>query len=75
MGGTTGENGVLIQVDASKSDQRSGPSSMLSDDYSLPPKGLKQLGREADHSPPLIADVTNAWSHVSIPHMNADSCV
>jgi hypothetical protein len=27
---------------------------------------LKQLGREADHSPPSSAKVKNAWSYISI---------
>jgi hypothetical protein len=30
--------------------------------------GLKQLGREADHSPPSSAEVKNAWSYTSTPH-------
>jgi hypothetical protein len=28
---------------------------------------VKWLGREADHSPPSIADVTNAWNYNSTP--------
>jgi hypothetical protein len=35
---------------------------------SLPEEGvLKQLGREADHSPPSSAEVKNAWSYTSAP--------
>jgi hypothetical protein len=29
--------------------------------------GVKQLGREADHSPPYSAEVKNAWSYTSTP--------
>jgi hypothetical protein len=29
--------------------------------------GVKQLGREADLSPPCSAKVKNAWSYTSIP--------
>jgi hypothetical protein len=29
--------------------------------------GLKQLGREADHSPPSSAEVKNSWSYTSTP--------
>jgi len=27
--------------------------------------GVKRPGREADHSPPSIAEVTNAWNYAS----------
>jgi hypothetical protein len=27
--------------------------------------GLKQLGREAGHSPPYSAEIKNEWSHTS----------
>jgi hypothetical protein len=29
---------------------------------------VKQLGSEADHSPPFNAEVKNAWSYTSIPY-------
>jgi len=29
--------------------------------------GVKQPGREADHSPPSSAEVENAWSYIPIP--------
>jgi hypothetical protein len=29
--------------------------------------GIKRPGREADHSPPCSADVTNAWCYTSTP--------
>jgi hypothetical protein len=29
--------------------------------------GVKQLGHEADHSPPSSAKVKNAWSYTSTP--------
>jgi hypothetical protein len=29
--------------------------------------GVKQPGREADHSPPSSAEVMNAWSYTSTP--------
>jgi hypothetical protein len=29
--------------------------------------GVKQPGREADHSPPSSAEVKNAWSYTSTP--------
>jgi len=29
--------------------------------------GLKQLGHEADHSPPSSANVKNVWGHTSTP--------
>jgi hypothetical protein len=29
--------------------------------------GIKQLGHEADHSPPPSAEVKNAWSYTSTP--------
>jgi hypothetical protein len=28
--------------------------------------GVKQIGREADHSPPLRADIKNEWSSVCL---------
>jgi hypothetical protein len=30
--------------------------------------GVKQLGCEADHSPPSSVEVENAWSYASTPH-------
>jgi hypothetical protein len=33
--------------------------------------GTKRPGREADHSPPSSAEVTNAWSYISTPHMSS----
>jgi hypothetical protein len=37
--------------------------------------GIKQPGREADHSPPSIADV-NAWSYIStFPHVFMAWCL
>jgi hypothetical protein len=46
-----------------------GPTSILYNGYqgggiSL---GVKQPGREADHSPPFSAEVKNAWSYTSTP--------
>jgi hypothetical protein len=32
-----------------------------------PSLGVKQPGREADHSPPSSAEVKNAWSYTSTP--------
>jgi len=29
--------------------------------------GVKQLGHEADHSPPSSAEVKNMWSYTSVP--------
>jgi hypothetical protein len=29
--------------------------------------GVKRPGRESDHSPPLSAEVKNAWSYTSTP--------
>jgi hypothetical protein len=29
--------------------------------------GVKRLGREADHSPPSVAEVNNAWRYTSTP--------
>jgi len=29
--------------------------------------GVKQLGREADHSPPFSAEIKNAWSYTHTP--------
>jgi len=29
--------------------------------------GIKQLGREANHSPPSSVEVKKAWSYISIP--------
>jgi len=30
-------------------------------------QGVKQLGHEADHSPPSSAEVKNMWSYTSVP--------
>jgi hypothetical protein len=35
------------------------------------PRGIKQPGREADHSPPSSADVKNAWSYSSESPMSS----
>jgi len=32
-----------------------------------PSPGEKRLGLEADHSPPSVAEVKNAWSYTSTP--------
>jgi len=30
------------------------------------PLGVKRPGREADHSPPSVAEIKNAWSYIFI---------
>jgi len=35
-----------------------------------PTPEVKQPGREADHSPPSSAEVTNAWSYISTPQIS-----
>jgi hypothetical protein len=36
---------------------------------------VKRSGREADHSPPSIAEVKNAWSYTSIPPISLHGVV
>jgi hypothetical protein len=33
--------------------------------------GVKRPGREADHSPPSIVEVKNAWSYTSTPNTSS----
>jgi len=48
-------------------DQLWGPPSILSNAYQgFFPWRVKQLGREADHTPPLRDKVKNVWSYTSI---------
>jgi hypothetical protein len=37
--------------------------------------GIKRLGSEADHSPPSVAEVNNAWRHTSTPHVFIAWCL
>jgi hypothetical protein len=46
-----------------------GPPSLLSNNYRGRSPGVKQPGRESDHSPPSSAEVENAWSYTSTPPM------
>jgi hypothetical protein len=45
-----------------------GPPSLLSNGYQgALSSGVKQLGHEADHSPPSSAKVKNMWHYISTP--------
>jgi hypothetical protein len=46
-----------------RSDQLLGPPNLLSNGYG----GVKQQGREADHSPPSSAEVKKMWIYSSTP--------
>jgi hypothetical protein len=49
-------------------DQLSGPPNLLSNGYQgCSPRGVKQQGREADHSPPTNAKVKKMWIYTSTP--------
>jgi hypothetical protein len=37
--------------------------------------GVKQPGHEADHSPPFIADINNAWSDTFTPPIHLHGMV
>jgi hypothetical protein len=42
-------------------------SSLVSNGYQYLSPGVKQIGHEADQSPPPIAEARNAWSYTSNP--------
>jgi hypothetical protein len=58
--------GIFLFTTASRTALRptQPPIQWVTDALSL---GVKRPGREADHSPPSIAEVKNAWSYTSTP--------
>jgi hypothetical protein len=54
-----------------------GPHSFLSNGYrGLFHQGIKQPGRETDHSPSFSAEINNAWSYSSaVPWVSMDWCI
>jgi len=53
-------------IRGSSTDRLRGPPGLLSNGYQgFFPWRVKQLGHEADHSPPSRAEVKNAWSYTS----------
>jgi hypothetical protein len=51
-----------------------GPFSLISNGYRAVFPGVKQPGREADHSPPSSAEVKNGGAILPLPHTSSWRC-
>jgi hypothetical protein len=56
-------------------DRLRGPAKPLVNECRVTFPGIQRPGRDADHSPPSIAEVKNDWSYTSFPSVRKQTDV